>query len=45
MVSGFFLLAASSDASGQALEDYDYTNLGFRAFGAEATWVNSSQSE
>ena len=45
MVTGIFLLTASSDARGQTLEDYDYTNLGFRAFGAEATWVNASESE
>ena len=45
IVTGIFLLAASSDARGQTLEDYDYTNLGFRAFGAEATWVNASESE
>ena len=34
MVTGIFLLTASGDTSGQTLEDYDYTNLGFRAFGA-----------
>jgi opacity protein-like surface antigen len=45
MVTGIFLLTASGDTSGQTLEDYDYTNLGFRAFGAEATWVNATQSE
>lgn len=45
MVTGIFLLTASGDTRGQTLEDYDYTNLGFRAFGAEATWVNATQSE
>jgi len=45
IVTGLLVVAASSPVRGQALEDYDYTNLGFRAFGAEATWVNSSQNE
>lgn len=45
IVTGLLLVSASGAARGQALEDYDYTNLGFKAFGAEATWVNASQNE
>jgi hypothetical protein len=45
IVTGLLLAFVSDAARGQALEDYDYTNLGFKAFGAEATWVNSSQNE
>jgi hypothetical protein len=45
VVAGLLLLASSGEVRGQALEDYDYTNLGFKAFGVEATWVDPSQNE
>jgi hypothetical protein len=45
IVTGLLLVSASGAARGQALEDYDYTNLGFKAFGVEATWVDPSQNE
>ena len=45
IVTGLLLLASSGAARGQALEDYDFTNLGFKAIGAEATWVDASQNE
>ena len=45
IVSGLLVLATSGEVRGQSLEDYDYTNLGFKAFGAEATWVDPSQNE
>ena len=45
IVAGLLLLASSGEVRGQALADYDYTNLGFKAFGVEATWVDPSQNE
>ena len=45
IVSGLLVLATSGEVRGQSLEDYDYTNLGFKAFGSEATWVDPSQNE
>jgi hypothetical protein len=44
-VLGLLLLATAGSASAQKLEDYDYTNLGFRAIGVEARWVDASQNE
>lgn len=37
--------AAAGPAVAQGLEDYDYTNLGLRAIGVEAFYVNASQNE
>ena len=45
VVLGLLLLATAGSASAQKLEDYDYTNLGFRAIGVEARWVDASQNE
>jgi hypothetical protein len=45
VVLGLLLLASAGSASAQKLEDYDYTNLGFRAIGMEARWVDASQNE
>lgn len=45
VVLGLLLLAAVGRAPAQTLEDYDYTNLGFRAIGVEARWVDASQNE
>ncbi|MEJ2482476.1 MAG: outer membrane beta-barrel protein [Gemmatimonadota bacterium] len=42
---GLLLLAGGARAQAQTLEDYDYTNLGFRALGVEARWVDASQNE
>ncbi len=39
------VLAGGAHAQAQTLEDYDYTNLGFRALGVEARWVDASQNE
>ena len=39
------LLVGGAHAQAQTLEDYDYTNLGFRALGVEARWVDASQNE
>jgi opacity protein-like surface antigen len=44
-VAGLLLITATDTLHAQSLEDYDYTNLGFRAVGAEATWVDASQNE
>jgi len=38
-------LAAAGPAAAQGLEDYDYSNLGLRAIGVEAFYVNPSQNE
>lgn len=45
VVLGLLLLAAAGRVPAQTLEDYDYTNLGFRAIGVEARWVDASQNE
>jgi hypothetical protein len=42
---GLLLIASGGRATAQTLEDYDYTNLGFRAVGVEARWVDASQNE
>ena len=39
------MLAVAGPASAQGLENYDYTNLGLRAIGVEAFYVNASQNE
>jgi hypothetical protein len=45
LLFGALLLVAAEGAHAQSLEDYDYTNLGFRALGVEARWVDASQNE
>lgn len=45
IAAGLLAFVWSGELRAQSLEDYDYTNLGFKAFGAEATWVNASQNE
>jgi hypothetical protein len=44
-VLGLLLLVGGARLEAQTLEDYDYSNLGFRAFGLEARWVDASQNE
>ena len=39
------LLVGTAEARAQTLEDYDYSNLGFRALGVEARWVDASQNQ
>jgi len=45
--SGLSLLGLLNplSASAQKLEEYDYENLGFRAIGAEAVWVNAKDAK
>jgi hypothetical protein len=38
-------LVLAAPVAGQGLDEYDYTNLGFRGFGVEALYVNPSQNE
>ena len=39
------LLVGTAEARAQTLEDHDYSNLGFRALGVEARWVDASQNQ
>lgn len=39
------LIALAGPAGAQGLEEYDYANLGLRALGLEAFYVNASQNE
>ena len=45
LVLGLLLLVGGARLEAQTLEDYDYSNLGFRALGVEARWVDASQNE